>query len=650
MSIFKGTFWSQAGADDLLLPHDAKLLIKGICSSSNNVEVDETLPDNPKNDVNSPQLSTIDNNKLDVKSIDCRSEQSNERKDPTTTEEPITDVDLTDNQSPSKDTSLTNPDTIHMEVVYDKSEPSTPKKHITPKKLQKKLESEKKRQQRQKEKEERERQRQEEKERLLAEKQKLKEEKEAEKQKALELKQKQLELKKKEKELKEEMKKKERDEKEQKRKEKEEQEAQKRREKEEERLKKLQEIEEKNKEKQKEEEKKEKAKTFFKNFFKKTDSDEVDTKVEKVNSHFMPFEVKSDMKLPPLRRPPLTLEEMQYLESVIENPIETSSYICDLKSGTVVPRRSPRTWPPGDPEDELILIEDSKALGETIHEDQPIGSKMKVKFLHFHENKRPAYYGTWRKTSKFVKPRKPFGEDPKFFNYAEDSDDDWEEEEQGESLDVSGDEEDKETNNEEDDYEVDNEFFVPHGHLSEDEIDDEENARLSPESFKQKLKLLKDEFDEDMKSKTRKLKPRFVGCFWVNAKGDNKEDPVYMYLQPFASLIQGPLEIKKRLDTLTSPDEKKKSKKCVETLPNELAPQFLKIIHYSVNKKSVLMEEFLTLISNNHEKLNISKRCLNRFLKSSATFGKHGTSSTGKKTMCWKVNDDAMQKYNLSLE
>jgi chromatin assembly factor 1 subunit A len=45
----------------------------------------------------------------------------------------------------------------------------------------------------------------------------------------------------------------------------------------------------------------------------------------------------------------------------------------------------------------------------------------------------------------------------KLFDYEVDSDDEWEEEEPGESLHGSDDEKDKES---EDDYEVDNEFMV----------------------------------------------------------------------------------------------------------------------------------------------------------------------------------------------
>lgn len=50
----------------------------------------------------------------------------------------------------------------------------------------------------------------------------------------------------------------------------------------------------------------------------------------------------------------------------------------------------------------------------------------------------------------------------KLFDYEIDSDDEWEEEEPGESLKGSDDEKDEE-NLEENEYDVDNEFMVPHG-------------------------------------------------------------------------------------------------------------------------------------------------------------------------------------------
>ena len=51
-------------------------------------------------------------------------------------------------------------------------------------------------------------------------------------------------------------------------------------------------------------------------------------------------------------------------------------------------------------------------IGENIEEESKVKSKYRAKFLLFEENKRPAYYGTWRKSTKFIHARKPFGQDP----------------------------------------------------------------------------------------------------------------------------------------------------------------------------------------------------------------------------------------------
>lgn len=104
-----------------------------------------------------------------------------------------------------------------------------------------------------------------------------------------------------------------------------------------------------------------------------------------------------------------------------------------------------------------------------------------------------------------------------------DSDEEWEEEEPGESL--HGSDSEKEKDIEEDDYEVDNDFFVPHGHLSDEEMqqmDDEINEDNHPEAQKAKLKILQQEFAAEMKKKTEKIKPRLIGCIWMN--GDEDEN------------------------------------------------------------------------------------------------------------------------------
>lgn len=504
----------------------------------------------------------------------------------------------------------------------------TPKKVLSPKQIQKKLESEKKRAEKQKEKEEKERLKNEEKERLKQEKLKQKQEKD--------------EQKKKEKEMKEQEKLKKIEEKEQKKKQKEE-------EKEQEKIKKQQELEEKNKEKIKQEELKQKTASAFVNFFAKKDTPVDTKKSEEAASVFKPFEIKSDMRLPKLRREPLSESDKHNLIQLLENPDESRSYLKDLKAGKTI-GKSEKTWPVEDEgnDDDVVVLEEESNLGESICEDKPKAAIMKAKYLKFHENRRPAYHGTWRKKSAFISGRKPFGTDNNMFDYEVDSDDDWEEEEeQGESI-AGSDDEEKE-NEPEDDYEVDNEFFVPHGHLSDDEVDDEEASKLSPEDLKQKLKLLKDEFDQDMQSKTHKLKPRSIGCVWFNKDGTCDEEAIEKYLKPLKMITNGQIIIKSRalLDLVTTTNKKKQA---LQDLDPEVIKMFIKFIHGNTNKKRVLVEEFLTYIGNENCNVEVRKGSLYKHLNLLATWKKCTEEGLLRNKHCWMVGQDVQKKYKVELK
>lgn len=330
---------------------------------------------------------------------------------------------------------------------------------------------------------------------------------------------------------------------EQKRKEKEDKEEQRRKEKEEKEKKKQAELEQKNEEKRKkenlkaeekrkkeedkkkadeekrkaeeeEERKKAKASALFTKFFvpksSKTEREEVPPPTSTVQN-FMPFEVKADMKIAPLVRHTLTSSQKHCLDEAVKansNVEKSGLYLHSLRSGVINPKVAFRTWPLEEikEDDDVSIIEEANDAGVLISEEKKV-EKMKAKFLQFHENHRPAYHGTWRKTSTDVTGRRPFGQE-KILDYEVDSADEWEEEEPGESLHGSDDEKEKESD---DEYEVDNGVFVPHGYLSEDEGDEEENEEvLSPETQKAKLKLLGEEFEAQMKSKTSALKPIII--------------------------------------------------------------------------------------------------------------------------------------------
>ncbi|KAL5783773.1 hypothetical protein ACOSP7_008802 [Xanthoceras sorbifolium] len=99
--------------------------------------------------------------------------------------------------------------------------------------------------------------------------------------------------------------------------------------------------------------------------------------------------------------------------------------------------------------------------------------KKSKQLLQFDKSHRPAFYGIWPKKSLVVRPRQPLRKDPDL-DYDVDSDEEWEEEDPGESLsDCDKDDEEerlKEGSSKADDEEDSEDgFFVPDGYLSEDE-------------------------------------------------------------------------------------------------------------------------------------------------------------------------------------
>lgn len=145
----------------------------------------------------------------------------------------------------------------------------------------------------------------------------------------------------------------------------------------------------------------------------------------------------------------------------------------------------------------------------------------RAKLLQFHENLRPAYFGTWRKKSQTINGRRPLNKDD-LFDYDVDSDLEWEEEEEGEIIKDSDSEKDKledeEEDQEMDDYELD-EFFVPHGHLSDDENQDEEHYEVveTPDGQTKRKLLTKEKIlIEERTKKLKRLVPKATGCFFMS--------------------------------------------------------------------------------------------------------------------------------------
>ncbi|XP_055642384.1 chromatin assembly factor 1 subunit A [Toxorhynchites rutilus septentrionalis] len=580
---------------------------------------------------------------------------------------------------------LCTPNTKERSLVVDKK--------LTPKQLARQKEADRKQALKQQELEEKKRKKQEEKEA----KQREKDEQEL--------------LKKKEREEKEEQKRKEREEKEeQKRKEREEKEEQKRKEKEEKEKKRLAELEAKNEEKRKKEEQKEeerkkkeeekeaeekrKQKTAqaFQSFFVKKANGKEAKHSDDENSMeqqqfgesgettkqqmFMPFCVKGDMRLAPVCRVTLPDGRKQHLDNILkkssdENGNHTESvtnlnnlYLKQLKNKDYIVGKSGRMWAAQDDEgdeDDVMVVDDNLC-----HQIEASSSKLyRAKFFLFEENRRPPYRGTWRKQSATIKSRRPFAQDTKIFDYEVDSDDEWEEEEPGESLHGSDDEKDVDT---EDDYEVDNDFFVPHGHLSDEELQAEDDVLEdnSPEAQKAKLKIMQQEFAAEMKKKTQKIKPRLLGCLWENTTDDGEQrsecSPVIWEILKARAMLFDPEEpislTVQQNDPESNQTTPSKEKEPVERklkqikLVDEGVKELITLIHGCAHNRKFLIKEFLAYWAKRRDEGELyapqfAPDSIRTKILEISSWRPCPDEGVMQNKMCWYVNKDTLKKYDL---
>ncbi|XP_054159440.1 chromatin assembly factor 1 subunit A-like [Oppia nitens] len=374
-----------------------------------------------------------------------------------------------------------------------------------------------------KERQEKDAERQRIKEEKEAEKQRIKEQQELEKQKIKEEKEveKQQKLKEKEDKLKE---------KEEKIKEKE--------------LEKQKKQEEKQKASEEELKKTEKQRQLLSNFFSKTPKS-ANTSLNKEEieviycGRFLPFHLGANQTLAPVVSEfAKNRFNQQALDQWMKSQETNNLYFNNLKSDTYKPFRCNRREKI-EPE---IIIESSVNNNSDGNDDDNESKRYRVKHLQFHSNVRPPYRGTYSKKSSVIKPRNPFTKDIDLFDYELESDEEWDEGGPGESLNGSDSE-----GSVKDDYEIDNEFFVPHGYLSEDENDENEeqvnggviggvgggeDVEMSDTKDSKSRPLLKEQvlMAERNRSFSRTLNPVVIGCIWEsNADNNNQKSVDILY-------------------------------------------------------------------------------------------------------------------------
>uniref|UniRef100_A0A3P8SKY1 Chromatin assembly factor 1, subunit A (p150) n=1 Tax=Amphiprion percula TaxID=161767 RepID=A0A3P8SKY1_AMPPE len=348
---------------------------------------------------------------------------------------------------------------------------------------------------------------------------------------------------------------------------------------------------------------------------------------------FAPFEIKENMYLAPLCRVQCEESVLEELDQCLLNPPDNLNGLKDWIGQK--PRRSGPTKPrQTDSLRECIAVEGPKPDG--VPDRKRYGP---MKLLKFHENYRPAYWGTWSKKSSHISPRCPLRQDKDLLDYEVDSDEEWEEEEPGESLSQSEGEDEEEGG--EDDDDDDDGFFVPHGYLSDDEgaLEEEEGGDLEKQKLRQKLKAR--EWDELMstKKKMKVLEPVVRGCVW---EGEGLGVELF---QPYAVCLVEPLP---KADTSPSPEESQREA--------QLLGQLLPLLHGNLNSCKVIITEFQEFCrqqtsssssppdpsSPQSPAENIPTRIrLRRLIKNNAVYEKRSTY----RRCCWYVHTEVLCRF-----
>ncbi|KAH8240504.1 hypothetical protein KR038_007995 [Drosophila bunnanda] len=434
------------------------------------------------------------------------------------------------------------------------------------------------------------------------------------------------------------------------------------------------------------------------------------TKANSQTLAFRPFQIKDDMLLAPVTRASLGHEHRSQLDVLFRHAEEQEGedsdtdeeisrrkppgrahlYLNELSSGRHKPLKMLRDarlqrYTKEEEDDDVQVIDDLATAGLPIEEVQPKQlARMRTKYLHFADNRRPPYYGTWRKKSQTISARRPLAHDKVrilegkhflwvhivisvqvHFDYELDSDCEWEEEEPGESLSASEDE--KERESEEESEEEYNEWYVPHGHLSDEELqnDGDGDDGHTREAQKAKLQVLQQEFAQEMKKQTKKIKPRLLGPVWLDENGNQSEQlpaifahtiGMYACWRAVKSISMEPPPEPERDDQAPEPQ-------LPLQLDDRLLQQLVRLTHGNRNSKTFLINEYLEYLKTQMAAAGESNRTLlppkaaiREKIDELASWKPVELSTPEmaarktkkpKKRLCWVVTNEMLQKFQL---
>lgn len=204
------------------------------------------------------------------------------------------------------------------------------------------------------------------------------------------------------------------------------------------------------------------------------------------------------------------------------------------------------------------------------------------------------------------------------------------------------------------------EFFVPHGHLSDEELNEDEADELNDTVNMQfKLKLAQNELDDERKKKTQKLKPRLIGMIWQNADGskpDNCSNGVWDLLNKHAMYFTGTcVKVERPTNTQGDNSDDENSNPSKPLGPRRLqigekdVPDLIRLINGNQHNSKFLAQEFGAYLSKNNQlQREYSGASIKAKIKEVAVWQACPEEGRMFKKLCWYVPKETRQRYNLN--
>jgi chromatin assembly factor 1 subunit A len=188
-------------------------------------------------------------------------------------------------------------------------------------------------------------------------------------------------------------------------------------------------------------------------------------------------------------------------------------------------------------------------------------------------------------------------------------------------------------------------------------VDEDERVEdHTPETQKAKLKILQQEFAAEMKKKTEKIKPRLIGCVWVNLTNDDGQaqcpdscapviwDILHIRAMVFSSPVQFATDKSETLAEEHTPVVKSVQKPI--ELNEEQTKDLIRLVHGSRSSRKFLANEFNAFCKQNNNNFEGFPK-LQAKIKRLATWQQCPEEGIMHNKLCWYVPLEIREKYHL---